>query len=175
MPLKLYGTKSEKTSAFQIEGQMSLFNEIEISVDPDAHELKLVEVENHFRKRKYEGQREELVKSLPHNKVLHVMDESVSVVNVEPPWSMWVKNSSVPRYSSFQQNSRLSTITEKLTNAGHAGNREPLIWKKLPFPTRRYCIPIRPRLRSHGWSITNLNLAFRCIARKKNGPLWSFS
>lgn len=49
MPLKLYGTKCEKTSALQIEGQMSLFNEIEISVDPDVHEPKLVEVENPFQ------------------------------------------------------------------------------------------------------------------------------
>ena len=49
---------------------------IEISESPDAHEPKLVEAEVHLRKRKYEGQPEELVKSLPHSKVLHVMDES---------------------------------------------------------------------------------------------------
>lgn len=34
---KLYGTKSEKTSTLEIEGQMSLFNEIETCADPDAH------------------------------------------------------------------------------------------------------------------------------------------
>lgn len=33
---KLYGTKSEKTSALEIEGQMSLFNEIETCADPKA-------------------------------------------------------------------------------------------------------------------------------------------
>lgn len=48
----------------------------DISESPDAYEPKLVEVEGHLRKRKYEGQREELVKSLPYSKVLHVMDES---------------------------------------------------------------------------------------------------
>lgn len=45
---------------------------IGISESPDAHEPKLVEAEVHLRKRKYEGQLEELVKSLPHSKVLHV-------------------------------------------------------------------------------------------------------
>ena len=62
---KLYGTKSEKTSTLEIEGQMSLFNEIESSADPDAPEPDLVEVEKHLRKRKYAGQREELVKNIP--------------------------------------------------------------------------------------------------------------
>jgi transposase len=72
---KLYGTKSEKTSTLEIEGQMSLFNEIETCADPDAHEPALIEVEKHLRKRKYAGQREELVKNLPHSKVLHTIDE----------------------------------------------------------------------------------------------------
>ena len=39
---KLYGTKSEKTSTLEIEGQMSLFNEIEACAHPDAHEPDLV-------------------------------------------------------------------------------------------------------------------------------------
>lgn len=72
---KLYGIKSEKTSTLEIEGQMSLFNEIETCADPDAHEPELVEIEKHLRKRKYTGQREELVKNLPHSKVLHTIDE----------------------------------------------------------------------------------------------------
>ena len=76
---KLYGTKSEKTSTLEIEGQMSLFNEIEACAHPDAHEPDLVEVEKHLRKRKYAGQREELVKNLPHSKVLHTIDESEQI------------------------------------------------------------------------------------------------
>ena len=76
---KLYGTKSEKTSTLEIEGQMYLFNEIETCADPDAHEPDLVEVEKHLRKRKYAGQREELVKNLPHSKVLHTIDESEQI------------------------------------------------------------------------------------------------
>ena len=72
---KLYGTKSEKTSALQIEGQMSLFNEVESCADPNAQEPDLVEVEKHLRKKKYTGQREELVKSIPHSKVLHTIDD----------------------------------------------------------------------------------------------------
>ena len=68
---KLYGTKSEKTSALEIEGQMSLFNEMESCAEPDAHEPDLVEVEKHLRKRKYAGQREKLIKDIPRSKVLH--------------------------------------------------------------------------------------------------------
>ena len=72
---KLYGTKSEKTSALETEGQMSLFNEMESCADPDAHEPDLVEVEKHLRKRKYAGQREKLIKDIPRSKVLHTIDE----------------------------------------------------------------------------------------------------
>lgn len=36
---------------------------------------ELVAVEKYLRKRKYAGQREELVKNIPHSKVLHTMDE----------------------------------------------------------------------------------------------------
>ena len=84
---KLYGTKSEKTSTLEIEGQMSLFDEIESCADPDSPEPDLVEVEKHLRKRKYAGQREELVKNIPHSKVLHTMDErEQNCENVEVPW-----------------------------------------------------------------------------------------
>ena len=76
---KLYGTKSEKTSTLEIEGRMSLFNEIESSADSAAPEPDLVEVEKHLRKKKYAGQREELVKNIPHSKVLHTIDESEQI------------------------------------------------------------------------------------------------
>lgn len=76
---KLYGTKSEKTSALEIEGQMSLFNKMECFADPNAPEPEMVAVEKHLRKRKYVGQREELIKDIPHSKVLHTIDESEQV------------------------------------------------------------------------------------------------
>lgn len=47
--------------------------------DPDSPEPDLVEVEKHLRKRKYAGQREELVKNIPHSKVLHTMDENEQI------------------------------------------------------------------------------------------------
>ena len=72
---KLYGTKSEKTSALETEGQMSLFNEIETCADPKAQEPDPVSVEKHLRKRKYTGQREKLIKDIPRSKVLHTIDE----------------------------------------------------------------------------------------------------
>ena len=74
---KLYGTKSEKTSALEIEGQMSLFNEMESCAEPDAHEPDLVEVEKHLRKRKYAGQREKLIKDIPRSKVLQGQTSSL--------------------------------------------------------------------------------------------------
>ena len=76
---KLYGTKSEKTSVLLIEGQMSLFDEIENNADSNAAEPSLIEVEKHLRKRKYAGQKAELIKDLPHKKVLHIIDESEMV------------------------------------------------------------------------------------------------
>lgn len=76
---KLYGTKSEKTSVLQIEGQMSLFNEAESCAAPDAPEPGLTEVEAHLRKKKYAGQREKLVQNIPHSKVLHTIDESEQI------------------------------------------------------------------------------------------------
>ena len=54
---------------------MSLFNKMESSADPDAPEPDLVEGEKHLRKRKYAGQQEELVKNIPHSKVLHTIEE----------------------------------------------------------------------------------------------------
>ena len=99
---KLYGTKSEKTSALEIEGQMSLFNEIESCADPDTHEPDLVEVEKHLRKRKYAGQREKLIKDIPRSKVLHtLMRGNRSVKSAGAPWQKSGRSLSVPRYSSF--------------------------------------------------------------------------
>lgn len=72
---KLYGTKSEKTSALQIEGQMSLFDEIEQNADPGAAEPELVEIEKHLRRKKNAGRKESLAGDVPHSKILHVIDE----------------------------------------------------------------------------------------------------
>ena len=43
---KLYGTRSEKTSVLLIEGQMSLFDEIENNADPNAAEPWYVSAKN---------------------------------------------------------------------------------------------------------------------------------
>lgn len=70
---KLYGSSSEKTSTF-LEGQMSIFDESEIEADPKALEPGLKEVEGYQRK-KFEGQRKELLKDLPHEKRLCTLVE----------------------------------------------------------------------------------------------------
>lgn len=50
-----------------IEGQMSLFDEAETSADPSALEPDLNDVVT-YRRRKHKGQKEELLKDLPHEK-----------------------------------------------------------------------------------------------------------
>lgn len=85
---KLYGTKSEKTSVLQIEGQMSLFDEIESCADPAAKEPTLIEVETHMRKRKYAGQKAEMLKDIPHKKVVHALSQD----------EMFCENCNAPLY-----------------------------------------------------------------------------
>ena len=58
-----FGSSSEKTTT-QIEGQLSLFNEAEVEMNPDAKE-PLVERKGCFYKRKSKISREELLKDLP--------------------------------------------------------------------------------------------------------------
>jgi len=65
---KLYGRSSEKTATI-IDGQLSLFDEIEIFVDENATEPNLKEVQG-YRRKKFKGQRAELLKDLPRKKRL---------------------------------------------------------------------------------------------------------
>jgi transposase len=71
---KLYGTSSEKASSLGIEGQMSFFNEAETSADAKAPEPGIQEVAG-YRKRKFDGQREALLKDIPHEKKLSTLVE----------------------------------------------------------------------------------------------------
>lgn len=72
---KLFGRSSEKTSALSIgqislfEQEASVFNEAESTVDP-----KLTELDN-SRKKRYKGQREALLKDLPHVKKVYRIPE----------------------------------------------------------------------------------------------------
>lgn len=72
---KLYGSHSEKTSSLGIEGQMSLFDEAETEADKNAPEPKLEDIAG-YRRKKFKGQREELLKDLPHEKKLCTLDEA---------------------------------------------------------------------------------------------------
>jgi transposase len=71
---KLFGRSSEKTSALSL-GQVSLFDEAEIEADPKAPEPDLKEVQGYVRKR-FKGQRMELLKDLPHDKRLCTLVEA---------------------------------------------------------------------------------------------------
>jgi transposase len=64
---KLFGRSTEKTSA--IEGQMFLFDEAETESSPSALEPTLDEVIN-YRRKKFKGQRAELLKDLPRDTVV---------------------------------------------------------------------------------------------------------
>lgn len=70
---KLYGQSSEKTSVLS-KNQMSLFNEAEKEASPKAIEPDLGEVKNYQRK-KFKGQKAELLKELPHKKILTSLHE----------------------------------------------------------------------------------------------------
>ncbi|HWQ88878.1 MAG TPA: IS66 family transposase [Desulfitobacteriaceae bacterium] len=61
---KLFGRSSEKTSVLS-KGQMSLFDEAETEADPTAPEPDLKEVKG-FWKKKFQGQRKDLLKNVPH-------------------------------------------------------------------------------------------------------------
>ncbi len=71
---KLYGRSSEKTSVLA-EGQLSIFDEAETLTDENAEEPDLKEVEN-YRRKKFKGQRAELLKDLPRKKILCALDEA---------------------------------------------------------------------------------------------------
>ena len=71
---KLYGSRSEKTSSLQIEGQMSLFDEIEVCEDQTVEEPKLKDIEG-YRRKKAKGHKEQLLKNLPHHKKLCTLTE----------------------------------------------------------------------------------------------------
>lgn len=71
---KLYGTKSEKTSALGIEGQMSLFDEAEVSADENAPEPTMECIES-YKRIKRAGHKEELLKDIPHEKRLCTLAE----------------------------------------------------------------------------------------------------
>ncbi len=70
---KLYGRSSEKTSAL-VEGQLSIFDEVETQADVNAEEPTLKEVQS-YRRKKFKGQRAELLKDLPRQKKLCTLDE----------------------------------------------------------------------------------------------------
>lgn len=70
---KLFGRSSEKTSALAL-GQMSLFDEAEITADPAAPEPDLKQVKGYLKK-KFKGQRQELLKDVPHIKRLCTLEK----------------------------------------------------------------------------------------------------
>jgi transposase len=65
---KLYGRSSEKTSSLNL-GEMSLFDEAEVEVNSRAPEPDLQQVTS-YRRKKFKGQREELLKDIPRVKKL---------------------------------------------------------------------------------------------------------
>lgn len=71
---KLYGNKSEQTLSLGIEGQMSIFDEAEREANREAIEPDMKDVESYRRKR-FVGQREELLKDIPHEKKLCTLAE----------------------------------------------------------------------------------------------------
>lgn len=66
---KLYGRSSEKTSTLSM-GQVSLFDEAEVQADPTVPEPDLRKEADKYQRKRFEGQRKELLKDIPHTKRL---------------------------------------------------------------------------------------------------------
>ncbi len=66
---KLFGSSSEKIKRDDFPGQLSLFDEVETTADENAPEPTMEQVKTYAR-RKYNGQREALVKDLPTEKIV---------------------------------------------------------------------------------------------------------
>ena len=71
---KLYGRSTEQTSSLDIEGQMSLFDEAETQADSKTAEPDMRDVAT-YRRRRCPGQKEELLKDIPHEKKLCTLAE----------------------------------------------------------------------------------------------------
>lgn len=72
---KLFGRTTEQTSSLGTPGQMSLFDEVEVLENPASPEPTLKEVSS-YQRRKFKGQREELLKDIPHEKKLCTLAEA---------------------------------------------------------------------------------------------------
>lgn len=68
-----FGRRTEKLS--QIDGQLSLFNEAEVTSDPEAEEPDDEEVVTVIKKKKKKGQREEDLKDLPREPHSHSLTD----------------------------------------------------------------------------------------------------
>lgn len=71
---KLYGRSTEQTSSLGLEKQVSLFDEAETSADPSSAEPDMKDVDS-YRRFKFKGHREELLKDIPHEKKLCTLAE----------------------------------------------------------------------------------------------------
>lgn len=78
-----FGRKTEKLD--QIDGQMSLFDEIDATADESVEEPEYEEVV--VKRKKKKGQREEDLKDLPHESILHeISDDKLNELYGEGCW-----------------------------------------------------------------------------------------
>ena len=72
---KLFGKSSEKTSTLSL-GQGSLFDEAEVEANPEVIEPDLKKEADNYRRKRFKGQRKELLQDLPHTKRLCQLAEA---------------------------------------------------------------------------------------------------
>ena len=162
---KLFGRSTEKTSSLGIEGQMSLFDEAEVSAALDAVEPDMNEVAS-YRRKKFKGQREELLKDIPHEKKLCTLSEE----------DRFCEECGSPLYSVGEEfvRTEIEFIPAKHLNAGNAVKKEKNIWRNRPCRIRLSSIPMPPHLRLRRSSIRNTNWLSHCTDRKRNGKISEF-
>ena len=70
---RLYGASSEKTKA--VSGQLSMFNEAEVTADQNVMEPEYEQVAAHKRKKR-EGKRDEFYEGIPTEQIVHELPET---------------------------------------------------------------------------------------------------
>ena len=167
---KFYGRSTEQTSSLEIEGQMSFFDEAETEADPKAAEPDMKDAAS-YRRRRFPGQKEELLQDIPHEKKLCTLAEEGRFRPAVPRLFLWERNSSGRKSKSSLQRYVSLTITMKHSNAGTVVRTGGHIWRSHPCPVWSSGTLMRLLPLLSGSSIRSVNWPYRCTVRKTNGKI----
>ncbi|OPY59238.1 MAG: Transposase C of IS166 homeodomain protein [Pelotomaculum sp. PtaU1.Bin065] len=169
---KLFGRRSEKASVLSL-GQMSLFDEAETEADPKAGEPDLKQVQG-YRRKKFNGQRMELLKDIPHDKRLCTLVEEDRFCEKCNTALISVGEEFIRTEIEFiPAKVRPLTITVKPSSAAPAVRTASPTWRNHQCPIRWCSIlwPLPPQW--PGSCIRSSSTPFLFTGRRKNGRHWA--